>query len=524
MIRLLTSLVAAFTVVSMQSQTSQNDTPKLVVGITIDQLRSDYLEMFQGTFSEKGFKRLLNSGRVYQNISYGFPNINSSAAIATIYTGATPFYHGIISDKKFDRDKSVEIPIFSDDEFLGNYTKEKLSPRALKVSTITDELKIASKGGSNIYAFAPNISEALISGGHAANCVYWIDEYTGKWSTTTYYNDFHWTIDLENRNGTFSNSLNALVWKPLYALNQYKAFPYTSNVISFQHYFDTYSQVKKTPLVNENILNTSLKLADKAEIGKNSYPDFLALTFYLGNYPESLEKNYSIEIQDAYLRLDKELGTLLDQIDKTVGLHNTLIFVTSTGYNDAEEIYPDKVNMPNNTFYTNRCESLLNMYLMAIYGREQWVEKIYNNQIYLNRKLIEKKNLNLEDIQNKTAEFVVQFSGVQDATTAIQLITDKANANMIRYKNIFNKDISGDVFIEVQPGYKIVNEQEVQTSEKRVRETAVTAPIIFFGYNIKPERIKRTIKATEIAPTISHILRIRAPNACKEKVLSEFLW
>jgi len=524
MLRIISSLVAVLTVASLQSQTTLKSAPKLVIGITIDQLRGDYLELFQHTFTEKGFKRLLNEGVVYQNMTFDFPNINSAAAIATVYTGANPFYHGVVSSKKFSPQKSTEISFFSDDNYIGNYTQDKLSPAALKVSTITDELKLASRGLSEVYSFAPDASQALITAGHAANCAYWIEEYTGKWATTTYYKDFHWAVDHENRNNPYSNALTSLVWKPTLAINNYNAFPYTI-ASSFQHTFGSYSLLKKSPLTTELIRKTSAQLAEKADMGKRPTPDFLSLTFYLGNYPGAADKNYSIETQDAYIQLDKELGLLFDNIDRTVGLKNTLIFVTSTGYYDAEDVYPANIQMPGGVFYTNRCEALLNMYLMAIYGKEQWVEKLQDNQVYLNRKLIQDKNLNLEEIQNKAAEFAVQFTGVQDAATSIQLLTGKANDNMQRYKNIYNKDVSGDIFLEIQPGYKIINEQSSSNiqEDKRARETAVAAPAIFFGYNVKPERIKRTIKATEIAPTVSHILRIRSPNAAKAQVLPEFL-
>lgn len=523
MIRLITSLVAILTVASVQSQTTPKETPKLVIGITIDQLRGDYLEMFQHNFSEKGFKRLLSSGLVYQNINFDFPNINSSAAVATIYTGANPSYHGIIGSRKINLDNGTEISIFEDNEFIGNYTQDKLSPKALKVSTITDELKIASKGASNVYSFAPDAAEAIIMAGHAGNCAYWINDYSGKWATSTYYKDFHWTVDLENRNSIYSTSLGSLSWKPFLPVERYNTFPYTSNIVAFQHHFDSYSLAKKSPITHGNTRNIALQLMEKADMGKRSYPAFLALNFYLGNYPKSAEKSYSVELQDAYIRLDKDIEILLDKVEKTVGLSNTLIFIASTGYYDAEDPYTN-VNMPDGVFYADRCEALLNMYLMAIYGKEQWIEKIYNQQIYLNRKLIEKKNLNLEEFQNKAAEFVVQFTGVQDVATSIQLLTGKANDNMIRYKNIFNKDVSGDIFFEVQPGYKVVaNEQEAKTTDKRVRENTITAPVIFFGNNIKPERIRRTVNATEIAPTVSHILRIRSPNASKSKPLPELL-
>ena len=527
MIRIITSLVAVLTVTSIQSQTTLRETPKLVIGITIDQLRADYLELFQHTFSERGFKRLLNDGLVYQNMVFDFPNLNEASSIATLYTGTNPSHHGIIYSKRFLPDRNSEVSIFEDNAFLGNYTKEKLSPAALRVGTITDELKIASKGRSDIYSFAPNSFQALISAGHAANGAYWIEDYSGKWATSTYFKDFDWSVEQENRSNIYPSRINTLVWQPLLSTDRYNLFPYGSEAVSFSNKLlkadNSFQLFKESPFVNENITKTAIALMQKADMGKRSRPDFLALTYYAGNFSASSDGEYSYEIQDTYARLDREIATLLDQVEKTVGLQNTLIFVTSTGYYSSNVVSTDNVQSSAGIFYTNRCEALLNMYLMAIYGKEQWVEKYHNQQIYLNRKLIESKNISLEEIQNKAAEFVVQFTGVQDATTSIRLLTGKTDSNMQAYRNILDKDISGDIIIQIRPGYQIIDEQNPSSIKKIQRETAVVCPAIFFGYNIKPEKIKRTIKATEIAPTVCRILRIRSPNAAKDQPLPEFL-
>lgn len=530
MIRIITSLVAVLTVTSIQSQTSLRDTPKLVIGITIDQLRGDYLELFQQSFSEKGFKRLLNEGSVYQNMTFDYPNLNAASSIATIYTGTNPFYHGIINDKKYSTDKNAEVSIFQDDNYLGNYTKEKLSPKALKASTLTDELKFASQGLSDVYTFAPNSDESLISAGHNANGAYWIEDYTGKWATSTYYKDVHWVVDQENRSNIFSNQVNSLVWQPLLSSDKYGSFPYgiSTNLFSYQfaNNSDVYLQLKETPLVNENITKTAIKLLQKSYAGKRSTPDFLALTYYAGNYKNATNKgDYSLEIQDIYARLDADIASLLEYVEKSVGIHNTFIFLTSTGYYNSDTPNATEISYSNGTFYPKRCEALLNMYLVAIYGKEQWVDKYYNQQIYLNRKLIENKNISLEEIQNKAAEFVVQFSGVQDATTLNQLLSGKANSNMDEYRKSINKELSGDIILEIQPGFQIVNEKEnvnASSSSKIQRESAIVCPVIFWGANTKAEKIKFPIRATQIAPTVSRILRIRSPNAAKDLPLSDF--
>lgn len=527
MIKIITSLVAVFTITSIQAQVPVHETPKLVIGITIDQLRSDYLEIFQNNFTEGGFKRLLNEGLVYQNVKFDFPYLDDASAIATIYTGAMPFYHGIVGNKKYLADKQQEVFTFSDDAYLGNYTQDKVSPLAIKTSTIADELKIASQGTSDVYSFAPHMSQALISGGRAANSAFWIDDYSGKWASSTYYKNFYWVVDQENRSSTdFSVRAWGMQWSPLLKSTDYKAFPYTKNTVSFLHNLgtdkNTYKLFKQTPFVNESVASIAIKVLAKADLGKRISPDFLALTFYAGNYPQT--ENYSLEIQDTYVRLDREIEKLLNEVDKGIGLRNVLIFVTSTGYYNSDNLDSSDLNLNQGKFYVNRCEALLNMYLMAIYGKDgHWVDKFYNGQIYLNRKLIKDKELSLQEVQNKAAEFVAEFSGVQEVYTSFQIQHGEWNPVMEYYKNGFTKETSGDLFVELQPGYKIVNEQDVSFKEKQVRNNAIISPAIFFGNGIKSEKIKRTIKATEIAPTVSYIMRIRSPNAAKDSALQELL-
>ncbi|MDL2215228.1 alkaline phosphatase family protein, partial [Dysgonomonas sp. OttesenSCG-928-M03] len=359
MIRIITSLVAVLTVASIQSQTTLKETPKLVIGITIDQLRGDYLELFQRTFSERGFKRLLNEGLVYQNMAFDFPNVNEASSIATIYTGTSPFYHGIVGSKIYLSDKNTEASIFEDNNYLGNYTREKLSPVALRVGTMTDELKMASQGRSDIFALTPHSYQALASAGHLANGAYWIEDYSGKWATSAYYKDMYWAVEQENRTNVFSNQPAAIVWQPILPNDKYNAFPYAAPATPFNYQFgqasNPYPLLKESPFVNENITQTALKLMQKDDMGKRTSPDFLAVTYYAGNYSASVSGDYSYAVQDTYVRLDKEIATLLDQVEKTVGLQNTFIFVTSTGYYDSSSQYPDNVKIKPGTFYPKRC-------------------------------------------------------------------------------------------------------------------------------------------------------------------------
>ena len=531
MIKIISSLVAFFSVTTLFAQNVSQEAPKLVIGITIDQLRGDYLELFKHTFGEKGFKRLLGEGLVYSNVKYDFPYLDKATAITTIYTGASPAYHGIIGENKFLSESNTVVSSFSDNNYLGNFTTEKYSPLPIKVSTITDELKIASGGKSAVYAFAPDVSQALPSGGHAANSAYWLEDYSGKWATTTFYKSPQTIVDQFNRSSK-SPSITAVStsWKPANDITRYNAFPYTNNVYNFQHFFIedkkvSYKLFKQSPYINTEVKDIAEKLLQLNALGRQSYPDFLALTFYAGNYPEALDKNYSVEIQDLYCRLDQDIASLLETIDKTIGLKNTLIFVVSTGYFDEQETYPKEIVTSSGDFFPERSQALLNMYLMALYGREQWITKYYQQQFFFNRKLIEDKKIDLQDFQEKAAEFLVQSAGVQDVFTSYQMLHGAYNQMFQHYRNGYYKGLSGDLFLELQPGWRIVTDQhQMDDNYQRVRNNAVTSPVIFFGNSIKPQRIERTIDATEIAPSVSHRLRIRAPNAATGSILKEMLY
>lgn len=526
MIKILTSIVALFSITSIIAGEAQTP-PKLVVGITIDQLRGDYLEIFKHTFGEKGFKRLMNEGLVYSNTKYDFPNIDRASAIATIYTGANPSYHGIVGENKYNLVQGQEVSSFNDEYYNGVFTSDHYSPLAVRVSTITDELKVASNGQSDVFAFAPNASQALASGGHSATAAYWVDDMSGYWATSSFYKSERTVVDQYNKTPeSLYRRATSISWKPSLDVSNYNAFPYTRNIYNFQHFFGADKKngiklLKQSPYVNNEVRIIAEKVLDENNLGSRQNPDFLALTFYAGPYEKSLDKNYSIEVQDTYHCLDQEIADLLDAIDDKVGLENTLIFVVSSGYYNEQETFHDNYISAGGDFYPERSTSLLNMYLMALYGREQWISKYYNQQIFFNRKLIEDKKIDFIDFQQKAAEFLVQSAGIQDVVTSHQMLHGAYNQNVQFYRNGYYKGITGDLYLELQPGWRLMYENDNKENNYRVRDNAIPCPIIFFGHGIKPQKINRTVDATEIAPSVSHRLRIRAPNGAKSSILKE---
>jgi hypothetical protein len=521
--KLLSSLIALLTVQGLQAQQIV-ETPKLVVSIVVDQLRGDYLQYFSSVFGEKGFKRLINKGLFYHQVEFGFPNVGEASAIATIYTGAYPFYHGICTDERFDFEHNKEVSIIADPNYLGNYTSGNYSPLALLCSTLGDELKIATEGNCRVFSIAPNTAGAILSAGKYANAAFWLDDYNGKWATTTYYKDIPGYVDQFNASEAIGN-FSDKTWSQ--AHSHYIGFPYSKTGGFFTYKFEKgekklYNKIKQTPIINAEITALAEKFLEYAGFGDQDNPDLLMLTYYAGDY--KTETNYdafSYEIQDTYYRLDKELEKLFDIIDRKVGMRHTLIVLTSTGYYDSNTLSSGKYK-PYGSFYPNRCTSLLNMYLTATYGQGNWVEAYYNNQIYLNKKLIEDKQVDRRELIANAAEFVAQFSGVQDVTTLGQWLIDDSGRSAA-FRRGMNKKYSGDLFIELQPGWVVVNEASAANKPHYERNTAILCPLFFLGEYIKEEQVYRKIKATEIAPTLAFILRIRPPNGAKDMPLQEFI-
>ncbi len=498
-----------------------NTPPKLVVGITIDRLRSDYMEAFAPIYGEGGFKKLLKSGVVYNNVQYPSANTDRASSIASIYTGTVPYNHGIVGETWMDRNSMRPVYCVDDFKYRGDGTLDYSSPKNLLVSTIGDELKMATEGKAMVYSIAPYREAAVLSAGHAADWAMWIDDETGKWAGTSYYTSRpSWLKYLDASSP--AEHINTLTWKPSnYIVESYNYYLLSDRKSSFSHKFTgerRFREFLHSGCVNEAITTAAKTCINGAGLGADGTPDFLSLCYYAGTFDNKSMAESATELQDTYLRLDGEIAKLLEEIDTKIGLDNTLIFVTATGYDNQQNEDLSKYRIPTGSFEINRCAALLNVYLMAIYGQGQFVESYYGNQIYLNHKLIEEKQLNLKEIQERCEDFLLQHTGIRDVYTSHRLSQGAWTPGISRIRNSYNPKCSGDILIEVMPGWTLVNEDVA--SYRMTRDSHLEFPLIFFGYQLKAEKIFTPITTDCIAPTVAHCVRIRAPNACSEAPLA----
>ena len=496
------------------SSVRANEVPKVVVNIVVDQLRTDYLEKFVHLYGEGGFKKLMAEGRVYTNGYFSHSTPDRSSATASVYAGCTPYYHGITGNRFMQR-KSLRVMGAVDDEaHPGINTFETASPANLLVTTLTDELKIATKGHAYICSIAPERDMAVLAGGHAANAVLWLSEDQSMWATSAYYNGVPtWVTPYNRREGTRFD-WGELVWEPYFATGVYSYSVYDGIPSAFRYTFrkgdaEAVKRYKTSACINDEVTVLAKTCVAGSVFGRKKTTDMLCVGYYAGNYEHAPEWERPIELQDIYCRLDRNIADLIATVEEKVGVGNALFIITSTGYADAHRPVSKLFLLPGGELKMDRCCALLNIYLGAIYGKDNYVEGSYLNEIYLNHDLIEKRQMKRSELLERCTEFLSMVKGVKQVHTSLDLLSGNAEP---RVRAAYNTERSGDLILEVAPGWTLDDER--WNEEVYNNRTHVPVPIIYYGGGLERQYNRTPVAVESIAPTVAHILRISAPNAC----------
>lgn len=528
---------------SEASTPSPTEKPRLIVEIVVGQMRFDYITRYWDKLGENGFKRLVLNGTTCQNARYNYLLTQSLPGIATLATGCNPSTHGIVSDKWYSSYTGKETDAVADERCNtvgGSFFSGRFSPQNLITSTLGDELLMCSPK-SKVVSIALDPGSAILMAGHSATDVYWLDTEKGRFVSSSYYTDSlpAW-VDTFNLKG-FAELYARREWKTLNPIFSYNEAD-TANIKSKEGKSKikaklekllngairkpepkaNYKRLTETPYGNLLVKDFAIASVMNNELGRDNHTDLLCITFSAIRAIGQQYGPHSIEIEDAILRLDKELAHFLKFLDHSVGTDNLLLILTSDRGIGSLPEYLEQQKIPAGYFDPYKATILLGSYLNATYGSGEWITGYHQKQLYLNHRLIEEKKLNLSEVQQKVADFILEFNGVANSITASALQSGNFSKGIFeKFRNSYNARRSGDVIINLEPGW--VERNGTKTSGNSPYDYDTHVPLILYGWKIGRRVIYREVHLNDLAPTLSTLIGITWPNGSMGTPIRELI-
>jgi predicted AlkP superfamily pyrophosphatase or phosphodiesterase len=507
--------------------------PRLIIGITVDQMRYDYLQRYWDDFSAVGFKRLLGDGFVCHNLHYNFMPTYTGPGHASIFTGTTPAYHGIIQNDWYDRSSNSMIYCSSDTTVKGVGTPSKagqMSPHYLTASTLGDMIGHHTNRKGKVFGIAMKDRGAILPAGRTANAAYWfVGGEEGKWASSTWYmealpewvNAFNaqkkadeylskpWSLLGDESTYNESAEDNNAHEAPFKGTTR-PTFPYDLPALRAAN--GNYELLKATPFGNSLTMDFAQALIENEQLGKDNDVDMLCMSFSSTDYIGHQFGIHARETQDCYLRLDQELALFLLYLDQEIGKDQYLVFLSADHGGAPTPSYTAKHKAMGGYWKSDRLELMLEDTLAKKYGQGDWIVNESNQNIFLNRALIQSKKLSLKEIQHEVATLALEFPEVHQAFTSSDL-NQFRGGDLIKSmaQNGFDSSRSGDVVYILKPGYIEYGMTGTTHGSPYTYDTHV--PAIFFGAGVRKGETFERFTIADIAPTVSMLAGFALPDA-----------
>lgn len=535
---ILTSILLIIFFTSASFQPDSKRTPKLVVGIVVDQMAYDFIPRYWKKYSETGFKRLINNGFICKNTKLiHFPSYTAPGH-SSIYTGSVPSLNGIMGNDWYDRKKDKLVYCADDDtcKTIGSQTNEgNMSPSNLMTTTITDQLMLSDNSKSKVIGIALKDRAAIFPAGHLG-CAYWFDEKSKKWITSSYYLNRlpEWVENFNEKN--LPDYYLSNVWNTLYSIETYTESTSDDNEFEDKYKGETRpvfphnlpdlkeknpSLLRTSPFGDDLTKDFALDAIKYENLGKNENTDFLCVSFSSTDYVGHKFGPNSIEVEDTYLRVDKDIAELLEYLDNNIGKDNYLVFLTADHGVCSNPGYLNSTGTSAGTFFTKAILDSVNNFLEKTYDKKNLALFFFNQQVYFNYKLIDESGLNLNDIVKSTAEYIRNnVEAVENVYTYEDLKNGKSNDYAFKFfKNGYYEKRCGEVFVNFKQ-YWI--EDRIKGAEHGgPYDYDIHIPLIWYGLGIPKGETSEPIEIVDIAPTLSVLLNIDFPNGCVGKPIKE---
>jgi len=463
--------------------------PRLTVVAVVDGLTAENLATLR-PYWQKGGLRTLSEEAFQTTVAYPHLVYGGNETTATLMTGVTPDRHGYASDTYFGRRDRRIHTMLEDESIHGIGTNIHISATGLLSQTMTDKMRLRYPE-AKIYAIGQQAPTTVLLAGHAANACCWIDAETKQWVATAAYTEGLPSAAFEqNRSGRIT-TLAARQWVPYMDIATYLTPTAQERKKGFS--YNVADVLLQSPEANTLVIELALAIQKEEKLGIDATPDMLMLQLNTLSPKAQADRIACAEHEDMYLRLNQDLGYLMEQLDKRIGRANYQILVVGRPVLGIDAETLNAIHMPVQQFNADRAAALTGTYLMALYGHERWVDGAYGQSIYLNRTLIEQKRLSLETLQRQVANFLMDFEGVQIAMPGYEAMQyPLLGASLC-------KRFTGDVVYMLQPGWQLIyNEKQVID---RVIDDNPVSPVLLWSGTIRPMP-QNQLNATDVADLI----------------------
>ena len=537
---IITTSIAQAQLKAAQKIQPQQQRPKLVVGIVVDQMKMEYLYRFSDDFSQNGFKKLMGDGYTFHNMNYNYMPTYTAPGHASIYTGTTPAIHGIVGNEWFNRTTGKNMYCTDDAsvKMLGDgLVKEgEMSPKNLQSTTITDELRMTTNFKGKVIGLSMKDRGAILPAGHFANWAFWYSS-TGSFVSSTFYGeklpDWVTQFNQEKRYMTYINKgwdlLNPIATynESLSDNNPYEGkidktkdpvFPYDLKKIYDQKGAEI---LKSTPYGNDLLADFAIRAIEKESLGKDDITDFLTVSFSSTDYVGHTFGVHSIELQDTYLRLDKTIENFIANLDATVGKGNYLLFLTAdhAGAENASYLRDHKYDVKN--IDANDLTVSLKKFSEETFGANLVLD--YSNaNLFFDKTIIKEKGLELSKIKQSFKDYIMTFKEVKRVYTEEEILNSTGNDYYLNFIfKGYDPKQNGDIVVLYGTGN--IDHGITGTTHGTPYSYDTHVPCIFYGWNIKKGESHEKKEITQIAPTIAQKIQIPFPNGTQSNVLLEIL-
>ena len=514
--------------------------PKLVIGIVVDQMRWDYLYRYYNLYQpDGGFKRLLSQGFSCENTMIPYLPTFTACGHTSIYTGSVPAIDGITGNDWWDYDLSKFVYCSEDDSVKtigSNTTEGKMSPRNMIVTTIGDELRLATNFNSKVIGIALKDRSAIFPAGHSANGAYWYDDSTGNWITSSYYmNDLpNWVKELNAKK--LVDKYYEQNWSTLYPIDKYVQSapdqePYEYRPFGgkngLPYYLKTYigknyGMIHVIPYGNTFTFDMAKAAIDGEQLGKGAGTDMLTISLSTPDYIGHTFGSNSVEAEDDFLRLDKDIGSFLEVLDAQIGKGQYVLFLTADHGVTQVPAFLKQHKIPAGSFDDQKISDQLNALLKDKFKTDNLVIGIVNNQVFLDQNAIASSSrIDKPKVYDVVIDFLTQQPGIYRAFALDKLNDVTLNTTIKnRVTNGYYPSRSGDIQILLKsqwiPGFVIGG-----TTHGSWNPYDSHIPLIWYGWNITSGKTNREVYMTDIAPTLAAILHIQMPSGSIGHVIEE---